>query len=251
MVLFDEPLSSLDPSLRKHLRTEIRSQQKRFGLTAIYVTHDLEEAMAMADKVAVMDNGSIRQCSTPKELWSNPANDAVARFLGNGPCLPVLHFEGLGKEVVAVTATGRFPLHSETTRLLRSGGSWGQRSKATSNIQIPETPLAALSPTMSFAMPEPFSDILSTIPEVYIFFERTQALPFPSGQSGQPEVKNGDGFFSAICMGTDFAGDAVDCVMKGGQTSFSLRLPPEIAPEPGDHIQFSVRSEKVRVIPIG
>jgi iron(III) transport system ATP-binding protein len=221
VVLFDEPLSSLDSALRKHLRAEIREQQKRYGLTAIYVTHDLEEALAMADKVAIMDNGSILQCSTPKELWSKPANARVARFLGNGSCLPVLHFEESEENLVAITATGRFPLQPDAARLLQSRGSWGQ-STGTAGIH-----------------------------ELCIFFERTQAQPLPSGQPGLSSTKNSNGLFSAICIGADFTGDAIDCVMKAGSTSFPLRLSPEIAPEPGDHVRFSVKRDKVQIIPVG
>jgi iron(III) transport system ATP-binding protein len=221
VVLFDEPLSSLDSSMRKHLRAEIREQQKRFGLTAIYVTHDLEEALAIADKVAVMDNGSILQYSTPQDLWSKPANMTVASFLGSGPCLPILNFEAAGKDLVAITATGRFSLEPDEVRLFRTGESWGQSSGT--NLG----------------------------PDLCIFFERTQAQPFPSGQSAHSSLQNDHGYFSALCLGTDFAGDSVDCHMKAGQTSFSLRLPPELVLGPGDHFHFRVNRDKVRIIPAG
>lgn len=108
VVLFDEPLSSLDSALRKQLRTEIREQQRRFGLTAIYVTHDLEEALAIADKVAVMEKGEILQCAPPRELWLNPESVAVARFLASGPCIPVSKFESSGTTLIAITDSGRF-----------------------------------------------------------------------------------------------------------------------------------------------
>ncbi|MGD9938196.1 MAG: ABC transporter ATP-binding protein [Clostridia bacterium] len=251
VVLFDEPLSSLDSSLRKHLRTEIRSQQKRFGLTAIYVTHDLEEAMAMADKVAVMDNGAILQFSTAKELWNKPASAIVARFLGSGPCLPILHVEASGEKLVAMTSTGRFPLQSSTTGSLRFRESRGQSPVAAKNIMVTGTDLAVLSSTEYAATPELLSEIPSTIPEVCIFFERSQAQPIPPGLSGQLDVQDNDGYFSAKCIGTDFAGDTVDCLMSAEQTSFPLRLPLELAPEPGDHVRFRVKSEKIRIIPAG
>ncbi len=95
IVLFDEPLSSLDSGLRKRLRAEIRDTQRNFGLTAIYVTHDLEEALAIADSVAIMDRGRILQSAPPRELWENPANARVARFLGNGVVLPLGAFENM------------------------------------------------------------------------------------------------------------------------------------------------------------
>ncbi len=95
IVLFDEPLSSLDRGLRKRLSMEIRATQQRFGLTAIYVTHDLEEALAIADAVAIMDKGRILQCAPPRELWKNPANTRAAAFLGNGVLFPVRRIERL------------------------------------------------------------------------------------------------------------------------------------------------------------
>ncbi len=109
IVLFDEPLSSLDRGLRRRLRAEIRDTQKKFGLTAIYVTHDLEEALAIADTVAIMDQGRILQCAAPRELWENPANARAARFLGNGVVLPVTHLARLsGRAVQAHTEAGIF-----------------------------------------------------------------------------------------------------------------------------------------------
>lgn len=108
IVLFDEPLSSLDPALRKRLRQDIRDEQRRFGLTAVYVTHDLEEALAVADKLAVMDAGAILQCGAPSELWERPDSAGLARFLGSGPCLPIVGHES-GR---VLTADGNFPLAS-------------------------------------------------------------------------------------------------------------------------------------------
>ena len=113
VVLFDEPLSSLDAALRKRLRADIVDEQRRLGFTAVYVTHDLEEAMAIGDNLAVMEAGKVMQCASPRELWENPASAAVARFMGSGPCLPILRFERIGGSAFAVTATGSFPV-SET-----------------------------------------------------------------------------------------------------------------------------------------
>lgn len=108
VVLFDEPLSSLDAALRKRLRTDIVDEQRRIGFTAVYVTHDLEEAMAVGDSLAVMADGRVLQCGPPDELWERPASAEVARFMGSGPCLPVLRVEREGGIVVAVTTAGRF-----------------------------------------------------------------------------------------------------------------------------------------------
>ena len=82
VLLFDEPLSNLDAKLRVEMREQIRELQKRIGITTIYVTHDQEEAMAISDRIAVMDRGSIVQEGTAQALYYRPATEFVARFIG-------------------------------------------------------------------------------------------------------------------------------------------------------------------------
>ncbi len=88
LLLLDEPLSALDARLRTQLRREIRNIQKRIGLTTIYVTHDQEEALSLADKIVVMRKGTIEQSGTPQELYNKPENEFVARFIGNSNLVP-------------------------------------------------------------------------------------------------------------------------------------------------------------------
>ncbi len=83
--LLDEPLSNLDAKLRASAREELEEFQKRIGTTAIYVTHDQVEAMAMGDRVVVMSQGSVQQIGTPAEVYDDPANTFVATFLGSPP----------------------------------------------------------------------------------------------------------------------------------------------------------------------
>lgn len=82
LLLLDEPLSALDAKVRHHLRSEIRSLQKQLGVTTIMVTHDQEEALAMADRVVVMNNGVIEQVGTPLDIYQQPASAFVASFIG-------------------------------------------------------------------------------------------------------------------------------------------------------------------------
>ncbi len=82
LLLFDEPLSNLDVSLREETRGELRELVKRLDLTAIYVTHDQDEAFALCDRIAVMSNGRLLQTGTPRNLYEQPASLSVARFLG-------------------------------------------------------------------------------------------------------------------------------------------------------------------------
>jgi inositol-phosphate transport system ATP-binding protein len=84
-LLLDEPMSNLDTRLKLDVRDQIRTLQQRLNLTTIIVTHDQEEAMAIADRIAILDQGVIQQFGTPKELYQNPANLFVANFLGNPP----------------------------------------------------------------------------------------------------------------------------------------------------------------------
>lgn len=81
-LLFDEPLSNLDAKLREDMRIELITLQKRVGISALYVTHDQTEAMAISDRVAVMDRGKIIQLASPKEIYNKPANRFVASFIG-------------------------------------------------------------------------------------------------------------------------------------------------------------------------
>ncbi len=82
VLLFDEPLSNLDAKLRVHMRGELRELQKRLHITAVYVTHDQEEAMAISDRIAVMHKGAIVQEGTAEDLYRRPASEFVAQFIG-------------------------------------------------------------------------------------------------------------------------------------------------------------------------
>ena len=83
VLLFDEPLSNVDAKLRRRVRGEIRDLQRRFGLTAVYVTHDQEEALAVSDRIVVMQAGKIIQIGTPADLYDRPATPFVADFIGD------------------------------------------------------------------------------------------------------------------------------------------------------------------------
>ncbi len=99
VLLFDEPLSNLDAKLRRKMRTEIRAIQQNLGITAVYVTHDQAEALAISDLVVVMSAGNIEQIGTPEDLYRRPANAFVADFIGEANLLQgtydghALHFQ--------------------------------------------------------------------------------------------------------------------------------------------------------------
>jgi ABC-type Fe3+/spermidine/putrescine transport system ATPase subunit len=83
VLLFDEPLSNLDAKLRADMRVELRDLQHRLGITSLYVTHDLEEALAMSDRIVVMRDGLVEQTGTPDEIYSLPRSAFVADFIGS------------------------------------------------------------------------------------------------------------------------------------------------------------------------
>ena len=87
VLLLDEPLGALDLQLRKEMQLELKHLQRRLGTTFVHVTHDQEEALALSDRIAVLDGGRVAQVGTPEELWDRPATAFVARFLGDANLL--------------------------------------------------------------------------------------------------------------------------------------------------------------------
>jgi thiamine transport system ATP-binding protein len=114
LLMLDEPLGSLDAALRERLVTDLRSIIKRVGLTAIYVTHDQQEAFAVADRMAVMNAGRIEQAAAPEVVYRQPQTEFVARFLGLDNIVPVLRQEA--DEIV--TPIGRFTLDTPASQVL-------------------------------------------------------------------------------------------------------------------------------------
>jgi iron(III) transport system ATP-binding protein len=115
VLLLDEPLSNLDAKLRVHMRDELRQLQRKLGITTIFVTHDQEEAMTTADRIAVMDQGIIQQLGTPMDLFDNPANRFVASFVGSINLLPgTIHSAADGVVRLASPCLGEIalPAHS-------------------------------------------------------------------------------------------------------------------------------------------
>jgi iron(III) transport system ATP-binding protein len=88
LLLLDEPLSNLDAALRERTRSELRALLKELGITAVFVTHDQEEAFALSDRIAVLDRGRLQQLGTPEALYARPVNPFVAGFLGRASFLP-------------------------------------------------------------------------------------------------------------------------------------------------------------------
>lgn len=109
LVLLDEPFSALDPGLRAQVQADVLALLRSTSTTVLLVTHDQEEALSIADLVAVMNRGMVLQIDTPERLHATPATAEVARFLGTGSLLPATR----GPGAVAACALGDLPLHAD------------------------------------------------------------------------------------------------------------------------------------------
>jgi spermidine/putrescine transport system ATP-binding protein len=116
VLLLDEPLAALDLKLRKELQQELRSLQRRTGVTFIYVTHDQDEALSMSDRIAVMDHGRIAQLGTGEELYERPRTRFVAQFLGGCNLLTANVRERGSDGVVLQTPVGDMRLATNDSR---------------------------------------------------------------------------------------------------------------------------------------
>ena len=115
LLLLDEPLSNLDAKLREQMRFELRIMQQRIGLTAVYVTHDQEEALTLSDHLVVMNHGEIEQIGTPTEVYEHPATRFVAQFIGKGNMIDVgkrRRLAGVGRKACSCApAPARSEIH--------------------------------------------------------------------------------------------------------------------------------------------
>lgn len=109
LCLMDEPLSNLDTKLRNEMRNELRQLQKSLGLTLVYVTHDQIEAMSMADKIILLNQGQVEQQGTPESFYQQPESTFVARFIGHPPMNLIPHGEhiiGIRPEHIELNSAG-------------------------------------------------------------------------------------------------------------------------------------------------
>ena len=129
MVLFDEPLSNLDAKLRAEMRVELRELQRRLDITSVYVTHDQEEALAISDRVIVMNVGVIEQIGTPEEIYNRPRSRFVADFVGSANLIK-------GR----VSGPGLFEAEGGTVLRTAGGGSGSEVAVRTAYIDLVPQP---------------------------------------------------------------------------------------------------------------
>ncbi len=128
VLLLDEPLSALDAKLRERLRLEIRKIQRALKITTLYITHDQEEALAVADRVAVMSVAHIEQVGAPQEVYTTPATEFVARFIGRGNLVMGQILKRDGGEVIL----------SVGDRVMRARGAVGELGQSVKVLVRPE-----------------------------------------------------------------------------------------------------------------
>jgi iron(III) transport system ATP-binding protein len=123
VVLMDEPFAALDANLRASVRADVQQIFRDAGTTALLVTHDQDEALAIADRIAVLRDGRIAQCSAPLELYSQPVDAEVAKFVGDANLL-----DGIRHDDVVDTVLGRLPVQSSDAEPARTRGGSGGRA---------------------------------------------------------------------------------------------------------------------------
>lgn len=209
LLLLDEPLSALDALERVRLRKEIRSLQQQLGVTTIMVTHDQEEALNMADRIVVMNQGAIEQIGTPQEIYEHPASAFVAGFVGK---INVIKARALGEHAFAC-------------------GDHGLRM-----IRLPED---ASSDAGDY---RPGSEVrLYVRPEDRIVEDITATTPNQvTGVAGRAE------FLGGICL-VEFDVEALGETPLTIQ--FSLNQMHDLHIVPGVRIRFALRADRIRVFP--
>ncbi len=153
VLLLDEPLGALDLKLRKQMQVELKQIQREVGITFLYVTHDQEEALAMSDRIAVMDAGRVQQCGPPEEIYESPKKTFVAEFIGVSNLLPA-NVEGDG---VRLSTGDCAPRRSPTaaTRATTSSARCAPRRSSSTTSRTGWSPSRGRSPSASTSAPRP------------------------------------------------------------------------------------------------
>ena len=211
LVLFDEPLSNLDAKLREQMRTELKLLQDRLGFTAIYVTHDQEEALALSDTVIVMNHGRVEAMASPRELFTNPRTPFVANFVG---------FDNLHEgEIEWVGPTGDLSSNATECTAHPVGVSVGGLSlRSFWRGDVP--PRLGMPVTLAFRS------------------ERVRIRP--AGDRNVSDTNQYEGVVEA-CV---YLGKYLDCVIATGSLRVHALGPGDAAIEPGDRVTISIGPEE-------
>ena len=202
--LMDEPLSNLDAKLRVQTRSQIAELQRRLGVTTVYVTHDQVEAMTMGHRVAVLSNGKLQQCASPRELYDNPVNQFVAGFIGS----PAMNLQ---------------------TAPLTDGGA---------TLAGTVIPLAA--PVRAAAARDQLSEIVLGIRPEHLHLATDGRYPDTAGQDGAGAGAGAAELTGEVLLVEELGADALLHVRLAGGDPVVTRAEGRKPPGPGVRVTFRV-----------
>lgn len=191
LVLFDEPLANLDVHLRASMENEFAAFHKRTGTTIIYITHDQAEAMALADRIAVLDHGKLQQFDTPRRLYEEPASEMVASFIAHGMVLPaeVLSFSERG-HCEALILGSRAQVRCSGTEMPRANAKLCVRA---GDLQLTETGGIAVRVTRSVYRGggSRIEAVSLAKPDIHLHFEIRDPMRLQEGDEVRLSIKDG------------------------------------------------------------
>ena len=226
LLLLDEPLSSLDAALRRALRGEVRERIKDAGLSALHVTHDLEEALAIADRLFIMDGGRVVEAGDPEAIFARPGSAFAARFLGRGPLIPVTRIIESGPRPLVETPFGKL----RASRGLPTDPADSETESCSSGTEPPSGSLAGERPAKG--SPKAAGG------QCYLHFGAGEARALPDS-SAASLAADANGVYNAlygIAGESFFLGTTrrVSLRPAAGGEPIELELGPEIRPARGE-----------------
>ena len=217
VVLFDEPLSNLDANLRERMRTELQILQSRLGFTAIFVTHDQEEALALSDRIIIINKGLIEQEGSPREVFQHPATAFTAKFLGYSNVLP--------GSIVAVqdaaAQAGRSDTHTVTIDL-------GTGEPLAARWRSPETPKPGLAAMLAF---------------------RADRVAVSARGAGNAAGADGANRLPGEVEAAAFLGTYIDYTLKAGALQVKAEGAVDTASARGDAVTLTIPRDQCHAFP--
>ncbi len=209
-LLLDEPLSALDASLRTELRREILRIQREAGIAALYVTHDQEEALSLADRIAVMKDGAVVQVGTPRQVYEHPTDCFSARFLGSA-------------NLVSARITGR-DVASVSVRTPLGGFRVRPAEPSRSAAEVPGS-------------------------RHVLFFRPDHLHPVPGSAGTADDGNAGENIIEGIVRYVEYQGGRCLLEIEGAGLTVTARLPDRNVPVTGERIRLRVDPEDLRLLP--
>ncbi|MFC7097177.1 ABC transporter ATP-binding protein [Halobaculum marinum] len=226
LLLLDEPMSALDARLRERLRVQVRDIQRELGLTTVYVTHDQEEALAVSDRVAVVNDGRIEQVGPPRELYDAPETRFVAEFLGDNNVFDGVVTDGTDQVSESVSGTATRP----------DGVTVADLDRPTLRVDSSDDGTLPL-PVEAVGDARPGDRLVVCVRPERIRVRR-----------GDRSVGDGHVAVVATVESTEFLGDATRLHCDWNGVAVTARTGGERAFDPGERVTLGVAPDDVRVV---